>query len=166
MISPVFDHFSHTLLLNCRSGSKRMVACVVCEGRSRRKRNQFASARASAESKKTSSVFGIGTCADAEAPKVTSTRASDTGATVPRRFGGPEPPRKAATKISRHKLARCASPRKVSQQFAMADGFDNRCLSCSERWRDALAICPARIFARQQELKTWHSTKTPRLART
>ena len=49
--------------------------------------------------------------------------------------------RKVATKISRciafNKLVRCASPGQVNQQFAMADGFDNRCLSCSERWREA-----------------------------
>ena len=90
----------------------------------------------------TSSFFGIGTCADAEAPKVTSTRvASDTGATIPRLFGGPRAAAQSATKISRriacNKLVRCASPGQVNQQFAMADGFDNRCLSCSERWRDA-----------------------------
>ena len=49
----------------------------------------------------------------------------------------PEPPRKAATKISRciacNKLVRCASQGHVNQQFSMADGFDSRCLSCSER---------------------------------
>ena len=92
------------------------------------------------KAKNTSSFFGIGTCADAEAPKVTSTRvASDTGATIPRLFGGL--PRKAATKLSRciafNKLVRCASPGQVNQQFATADGFDNRCLSCYERRRDA-----------------------------
>ena len=53
----------------------------------------------------------------------------------------PELLRKVATKISRCigfiKLVRCASPGQVNQQFAMAVGFNNRCLSCSERWREA-----------------------------
>ena len=41
--------FQHTSSFDCSSGSQRMVASVVCEERSRRNRNQFASARASAE---------------------------------------------------------------------------------------------------------------------
>ena len=63
----------------------------------------------------------------------------------------PELRRKVATKISRciafNKLVRCASPGQVNQQFAMADGFDNRCLSCSERRRDAFGRLSLEDFA-------------------
>ena len=54
----------------------------------------------------------------------------------------PVPRRKAATEITRcvacNKSVRCASPRQVNQQFAMADGFDSRCVSCCECWRGIL----------------------------
>ena len=62
----------------------------------------------------------------------------------------PELPRKVATKISWcivfTKLVRCASPGQVNQKFAMADGFDNRCLSCSELRREAFGRLSLKDF--------------------
>ena len=100
------------------------------------------------KSKKTSCFFGIATCADAEAPTVTSTRVeSDTSATLPRLW----------------RLVLCASPGQVSQQFAVADGFDNRCVSCSEPWKGALGHQSFEDFAAHANT-TAGSSRTPMLA--
>ena len=46
-----------------------------------------------------------------------------------------------------NKFVRCEAPRQVNPQYAMADAFEIRFVSCCERWKDACGHLSVEDFA-------------------